>query len=80
MKADQTICIRVNGAKGRIISIDDNSIEITWKKENGVIDYGERIRYDLPHIENLVKIGTLIVSDGLPDSDPNLLFRSKELS
>ena len=78
MKVGQTIRIRVNGAKGHIISIDDHSIEIAWEKDNNAIDYGERIKYDLPHIEDLVKTGVILIYDELPKKDPNLLFKRKK--
>ena len=79
MKVGQIILITANNAKGRIDKINKNSgwISISWQRSNskGELYYNPTAdRYDYPHIERLLKQGTLSVYSDLSIEDPNLLF------
>lgn len=83
MEVGQTLLINSSGGTGHIVSISesDGTVDINWKKHDSaqhgprLYRYHNTITYDLIHIEELVKIGTLVIRDGLPPKNPNLLFK-----
>ena len=80
IEVGQIIRVRITSTEGRVIIIDKyrNLIDIDWKRSNGGSRYNETTRYDLPHIESLLKLGTLILLDDLPVKNPNLLFKRRK--
>ena len=79
MKLGQTLRITANNAKGRIAKVSKTIgyIDISWQRRNnnGELYYDPTAdRYDFPHIENLLKQGTLSMYNELPVEDPNVLF------
>jgi len=85
MEVGQILRINSTGGIGRIAAIDgsDGTININWEKHDATYHgpkyyrYHDTIKYELTHIEELVRIGTLrlMEDDKLSSENPNLLFK-----
>lgn len=81
MKVGQIYYSVKTGNKARILSIDTvyDKIEVGWFSD-GILDSTDRSIFILSKILQLIKEGAIRVYDELPVGNPNLSFKTREMS